>query len=197
MVQSLNIRTIEDACNKAETRDNINNAAKNRTVYQNQTVIVDCTTNAVQIVATKLIQNGLSQLNLPVATENPVTSSILKTTFQNVSTKCKNFTLAMSLKHQLQNYLFTQNNSDLTSDQISRLSSILIYLQTVANSLDNIHSRQQSSHCVRLSAHGYRMIYHVLYETTSLLTEIKEQAVADLGIYKGGFQFRRWRYILT
>ena len=22
-------------------------------------------------------------------------------------------------------------------------------------------------------------------------------AVADLGIYKGGFQFRRWRYILT
>ena len=22
-------------------------------------------------------------------------------------------------------------------------------------------------------------------------------AVADLGIYKGGFQFRRWKYILT
>ena len=177
MVQSLNIRTIEDPCNKTETRDNINNAAKNRTVYQNQTVIVDCATNAVQIVATKLIQNGLSQLNLPVATENPVTSSILKTTFQNVSTECKNFTLAMSLKHQLQNYLFTQNNSDLTSDQISQLSSILIYLQTVANSLDNIHSRRQTSHCVRLSAHGYRMIYHVLYETTSLLTEIKEQGI--------------------
>ena len=172
MVQSLNIRTIKDPCNEPETRDNINNAAKNRTVYQNQTVIVYCATNAVQIFATKLIQNGLSQLNLPVAT---VTSIIQNTTFQNFSTECKDFTLAMSLKHQLQNYLFTQNNSDLTSDQISRLSSILIYLQTVANSLDDIHSRQQSSHCVRLSAHGYRMMYHVLYNTTSLLNEINDQ----------------------
>ena len=45
----------------------------------------------------------------------------------------------------------------------------------MANSLDDTHSRQQSKHCVRLSAHGYRMMYHVQYDTTSLLSEIETQ----------------------
>ena len=155
-----------DSCN----HDNINNAAQSRTAAQNKTGILYCAANAVQRNA-----QILQDFNLSVATNNPVASIILNKTFQQFSNKCKDFTLAMSLKHQLQNYLFTQNNSNLTSDQISRLSSILIYLQTVANSLDDIHSRQQSSNCVRLSAHGYRMMYHVKFNTTSLLTEMNKQ----------------------
>ena len=31
----------------------------------------------------------------------------------------------------------------------------------------------------------------------SLLLLLVYSTVADLGIYKGGFQFRRWKYILT
>ena len=155
-----------DSCN----HDNINNAAQSRTAAENKTVILYCAANAVQINA-----QFLKDLNLSVATKNPIASIILNKTFQQFSNECKDFILTMSLKHQLQNYLFTQNNSDLTSDQISRLSSILIYLQTVANSLDDIQFRQQSSHCVRLSAYGYRMMYHVQYDTTSLLSEINDQ----------------------
>ena len=146
-------------------------ATQSRTVDKNQTVIVHCAAKAVQANA-----QLLNKLNLPATTENPVASIILNKTFQQFSSECKDFTLAMSLKHQLQNYLFTQKNQDLTSDQISQLSSLLIYLQTMANNLDDIHSRQQSSHCVRLSAHGYRMMYHVLYDTTSLLSEIETQS---------------------
>ena len=159
-----------DSCN----RDNINDAAQSRTAAQNKTVIVYCAAIAVQTNA-----QILRDFNLSVATKNPIASIILNKTFQQFSNDCKNFTLAMSLKHQLQDSLFRQKNQDLlTSDdhqKINRLSSILIYLQTIADSLDDIHSRQQSSHCVRLSAHGYRMMYHVLlYDTTSLLTEIEK-----------------------
>ena len=149
--------------------DRINDAVKNRTAVQNKTAIVHCAALAVQGNA-----QLLNKLNLPTTTENPVASIILNKTFKQFSNECKDFTLAMSLKHQLQNYLFTKNNSDLTN-HTSQLSSILIYLQTIANSLDDIHSRQQSSHCVRLSAHGYRMMYHVQYNATSLFTEINDQ----------------------
>ena len=140
---------------------------------QNQTVIVGCAASTIQRIATFELNN---ELNYTVATENPVTSIILNRTFKQFSNKCKDFTLAMSLKHQLQDSLFRQKNQDLTPHQINRLSSILIYLQTMANNLDDIQFRQESKHCVRLSAHGYRMMYHVRYgNTTSLLNEIKEQ----------------------
>ena len=148
MVQSL---PTSDSCNKR--RHIINDAAKSRTAAQNKTVILYCAANAVQIIAQGL--NGHpTQLDLAIATENRVTEIILNTAFQQFSNECKDFTLAMSLKHQLQDSLFRQKNQDLTPHQINRLSSILIYLQTIANSLNYIHSRQQSSHCVRLSAHA-------------------------------------------
>ena len=169
MVQSL---PTTDSCNKR--RHIINDAAQSRTGAENKTVILYCAANAVQIIAQGL--NGHpTQLNLAIATENPVTEIELNTTFQQFSNECKDFTLAMSLKHQLQDSLFRQKNQYLTPHQINQLSSILIYLQTIANSLDDIHSRQQSSHCVRLSAHGYRMMYHVQYDTTSLLSKIETQ----------------------
>ena len=167
MVQSL---PTTDVCNK--TRHLINDAAQSRTAAENKTVILYCAANAVQIIA-RCLNGNATQLNLTIATENPVTEIVLKTTFQQFSNECKDFTLAMSLKHQLQDSLFRQKNQGLIPHQINRLSSILIYLQTIANSLDDIHSRQQSSHCVRMSAHGYRMMYHVQYNTTSLLTEIE------------------------
>ena len=148
-------------------------AAQSSTVDRNQTDKVYCA--AIEVQSSAQLLKELS-FEVPVATENPVASIILNTTFQRFSSECKNFTLAMSLKHQLQNYLFTQNTSNLMSDQISRLSSILINLHRVANSFNDIHSRNKSSHCVRLSEHGYRLMYHVVqYENTSLLTEINNQ----------------------
>ena len=158
-------------CKKTETRDDINNAAKIRTADQNQSVVVLCAASAVQRVAVVLNDT----LNLSISTEDQDTGTIIDKTYKKFSNECQYFTLAMSLKHQLQNYLFTQNNPNLTN-HTSQLSSILIYLQTIANSLDDIHSRKQSSHCVRLSADEYRIMYHVLYtNTTSLLSEIERR----------------------
>ena len=156
MVQSLNIPT-KDPCNK-KTCDDVNNAAKIRTADQNQTVIVRCAAKAVQRVALGL----KDELILSIATEDQDTGTIIDKTYKMFSSECRHFTIAISLKHQLQNYLFTQNNPDL-ANHTSQLSSILIYLQTMANSLDDIHSRQQSKHSVRLSADEYRTMYHVLY----------------------------------
>ena len=148
-------------------------AAQSCTVDRNQANKVYCA--AIEVHRSALLLKELS-LGVPVATENPVATIILSTTFQRFSSECKNFTLAMSLKHQLQNYLFTQNISTPVSNQISLLSSILINLHRVANSFDDIHSKNKSSHCVRLSEHGYRLMYHVVqYKTTPLLTEIENQ----------------------
>ena len=164
------------------------NAARSRTVVQNKTVTAYCAALSVQGNA-QLLEN----LTLQVATENLVAKIILEKTFEQFSNKCKDFTLAMSLKHQLQNSLFRKKNQNLsTSDdhqKINRLSSILIYLQTIANSLDDIHSRQQSSHCVRLSAHGYRMMYHVKNVNTPLLTAIKNRGMSWVKNYNKGTKY--------
>jgi len=107
-------------------------------------------------------------------TINSDTVGILNPIFQLFSNKCKDFTLAMSLKHQLQKYFFNPRAQNLKNLQISQLSLILIHLQTIANMLDDLQFRQNNSYCIRLSAHGYRMMYNALYrDNNSLLHHIK------------------------
>jgi len=102
---------------------------------------------------------------------NNITNSITKIideAFDQFSYECKNVTLAMSLKHQLQNYLFKQNTQHLTDDHIKQLS---VYLQTIENILDQVQFSQHHTKCVQLSSTQYRMMYHVRYNAdASLLT---------------------------
>ena len=58
----------------------------------------------------------------------------------------------MSLKHQLQDYLFNQYNLPLTTDQAEYVHSILVGLQTTADVLDQYQFSQHSTNCPGLPA---------------------------------------------
>jgi len=65
----------------------------------------------------------MTDVNLTLPHNNITTSitNIIDEAFEQLSYECKNFTLAMSLKHQLQNYLFKQNTQHLTDGHIKQL----------------------------------------------------------------------------
>ena len=120
-----------------------------------------------------------SNLTVPAA---PVTNVNVKTvinaTFDHFSTLCKNFTIAMSLKYQVQDLLFNNDTTpEFTADNIQKLTKILIKLHTMATALDNIHFYRNNDHsrCVRLTAAQYRIMYHVLQLKATL-----EQALEDI-----------------
>jgi len=72
----------------------------------------------------------------------------------------------MSLKHQLQDHLFNQYNLSLTTEESKHVYSILVGLQTAADILDQYRFSQHNTNCPRLSAAGYKMMYHVQYNTS-------------------------------
>ena len=133
--------------------------AEKRTVAENNIVIVRCASNAIKEITKTFTQdlNATCATSAdPSTTNNSDTVDILKATFELFSNKCKDFTLAMSLKHQLLNWFFNQRAQNLNNSQISQFSLILIHLQTIANILDDAQFREQSNYCIRLSSHGYR-----------------------------------------
>jgi len=102
-------------------------------------------------------------------------TAVLCQLFNHFSEECKDFTKAISLKHQLQDYLFNQNSSSLTTDQAEHVHLILVGLQTTADVLDQYQFSQHNTHCPRLPAIQYKMMYHVQYNDTSLVEVIKTQ----------------------
>ena len=88
------------------------------------------------------------------------------------SEECKNFTKAMSLKHQLQDYLFNQYNLPLTTNQAEYVHSILVGLQTTAEVLDQYQFSQHNKNCPRLSAAEYKMMRHEEFSTALLVNDI-------------------------
>ena len=80
------------------------------------------------------------------------TTTVLHLLTNNFSEECKDFTKAMSLKHQLQDYLFNQDSSSLHTDQAEYVHSILVGLQTTADVLDQYQFSQHSTNCPGLPA---------------------------------------------
>ena len=156
-----------DSCN--DTRDATDAAT------QNKTVIVYCAAHTMQRIALLLRHSLDSTLN-EIAPNNKIILKIIQNTvfFHQYSDECKDFTLAMSLYYQLQTYPDKQNS------QINnkKLCLILTYLKMIANNLDEIQHSKQETCCARLTADGYKRMYHVLYKTTSLLTEIETQSIS-------------------
>ena len=124
--------------------------------------------------AAKLFKDNagsLNQRNISInlnSTDIPVENrtAVLRQLFNHFSEECKDFTKAMSLKHQLQDYLFNHYNLSLTTEESKRVHSILVGLQTTANILDQYRFSQHNKSCPRLSEAGYKMMYHVQYNTS-------------------------------
>ena len=99
-------------------------------------------------------------------------TAVLCQLYNHFSEECKNFTKAMSLKHQLQDYLFNQDSSSLHTDQAEYVHSILVGLQTTADVLDQYQFSQHSKNCLRLPAAQYKMMRCKEFSTALLVNDI-------------------------
>ena len=129
-------------------------------------------------------ENLRRNLTLPLSPQiniNIITKTVLNTAFNEYSKQCKNFTIAMILKHQLQDLLFNtdvtvdmSNTPELSSKNTKRLSTILTNLQTMANTFDDMEFNEYRSSCVKFTPFQYKIMYYVQYNNTSPLESLKD-----------------------
>ena len=153
MVQSAPVKRDTDENQTAMTKD-----------VQNKLNTLYCAAQSVQRTAVTLKERLNRATVLNESDINSDTKEVINETFDHFSSKCRDFTLAMSLKHQLQDYLF---NQDLNDEDVKQLSSLLVALQTIANILDQLQFYKNSSNCPRLSSTEYKMMYQVQYSTNN------------------------------
>ena len=140
-----------------------------------------CAATSIRNTAEKL-RSKLTLPSYPQIDINVNTEKIMNTTFDHFSKECKNFTIAMILKHQLQDFLFNtdvitpqlSDTTELNSDNIQRISTILTNLQTMASIFDDMQFSKHHSSCVRLTPIQYKIMYHVRYSNISLLQSLKD-----------------------
>ena len=164
---------------------NVNNLQKRSSdISENQTAFekdLYCAATSLRNNARKLHLN-LTLSPYPQIDINVNTEKIMNTTFDHFSKECKNFTIAMILKHQLQDFLFntdiitpeSSDTTELNSDNIQRISTILTNLQTMANIFDDMQFSKHHSSCVMLTPIQYKIMYHVRYSNISLLQSLKD-----------------------
>ena len=92
--------------------------------------------------------------------------------FDYFSTLCKNFTIAMSLKYQVQDLLF---NADTTAEFTILITfiSILTSIQTMTTAQDDLQFYKDHSRCIRLTAAQYRIMYYEQHPITTLIQALK------------------------
>ena len=164
MVQSAPVK--RDTCNEASKKTLLIEAAATRTDVENKTVILLCAAQSVQNTTARLKERLNRATVLDVSDINNNNKEVINKTFNHFSSICQDFTLAMSLQHQLQDYLLNQSNQNVTDEDIKQLSSLLVALQTMSNILDQLQFYNNSSNCPRLSSTEYKMMYQVQYTTT-------------------------------
>ena len=102
--------------------------------------------------------------------------STAKTVLDHFSELCKNYTKAMTLKHQLLDGLFKANTDPgLNSDTSKNYSTILTSLETIANTLNDMEFSTNNSRCVELTPTQYEIMYEALYiYTTGVLSSLQD-----------------------
>ena len=153
-------------------QSNILAKAKTDPELQNQTLHLYCVALALFNTVGRN-ETALQDVRIPEITMSNIERNEIISYF---SYGCKNFIMALSFKHQLQEYLFNQTDTTAISQYIRPLYSILVYLQTLANILDDIEFNKRSSRCVKLTATEYKMMYHIQYKDTSFVESLKKKA---------------------
>ena len=162
MVQSVPVNQQNDTCESQRTE--IMKEAKKRNKSQNQMVHLYCVANSLHNTVgchSELLQ----PIQLPKISINKTRLSEI---FDLLSYECKSYTTSLSLKQQLQQYLFEQT-TEVSEDAISPIYSILVYLQTMASIWDDIEFNNHGRRCVSLSETEYKMMHYVQYDDDDLL----------------------------
>ena len=173
MVQSAPVNVGNDHLQKRSSYISENQRVFEKDLY--------CAAMSLRNTARKLRLN-LTLPSYPQVDINVKTETIMNATFDYFSKECKNFTTAMMIKHQLQDFLFNTDvitpelsvTTELNSDNIKRVATILTNLQTMANTFDNMQFSKHRSSCVRLTPIQYTIMYHVRYSNISLLQSLKD-----------------------
>ena len=110
---------------------------------------------------------------LPKIDVNNNTKRNMNRMLHHFSDLCKNFTIAMTLKHQLQERLFSNNTAlEVNSENAKMLTTILTSLQSMANIFNDMELNKNNSRCVKLTPAQYKIMYYVRY-TAPLLESLK------------------------
>ena len=107
-----------------------------------------------------------------------VKTKIVDKLYNLSSNRCKNYTIVMILKHQLQDHIFNPNMTDLdlSAEHVTgNISIILTSLQTMADSFNDFELRIVNKRCVKLTPAQYQIMYYVKYNRKdSLLKLLKD-----------------------
>lgn len=159
------------------------NDAKNKKVPLTNKTAMD---NHIETMLNKtsMASDVKEMLNETVTDSN--VKIMLNETFNHFTYECKNFIIVLSLKHQLQDYLLHRTNITTVSRYMRPLLSILIYLQTMADILDDIELINRGTRCLKLTTDDYKMMYYVKYNEPLLLDTLFQEMEnwIDLKNYK-------------
>ena len=133
-----------------------------------------CAAESLYHAREQLKYTGFTLPSLPQADINNNIKTIMNKMFHYFSDLCKYFTVAMTLKHQLQEHLFSNDTSlELNSDEAKELTTILTSLQSLANIFNDMEFNENNSRCVKLTPAQYKIMYYVRY-TAPLLESLKD-----------------------
>ena len=162
---------VQSAPEHVTKRSTMSNEERNQRELENN---LYCTAQSLHITGGQLRKTSYTLPSLPKIDVNSNTKGNMNRMLHHFSNLCKYFTIAMTLKHQLQEHLFTTDTvPELTSDNAKKLSTILTNLQTMAKIFDAMQFNEDNSRCVKLTPAQYKIMYYVRY-TAPLLESLKD-----------------------
>ena len=164
MVQAAHVNNVS----KKSTDTTMSNTEKNNKKLENN---LYCASQSLYNARGQLQNAGFTLPSIPQVDINNNTKIIVNRMFHHFSDLCKYFTIAMTLKHQLQDHLFN-TAPELNYDNANKLTTILTSLQTMANIFDDMKISEDNSRCVKLTPAQYKIMYYVRY-TAPLLESLK------------------------
>ena len=166
MVQSAPVNDVT----KRSTDTTMSNEEKNNRKLEKN---LYCAAQSLYNARGQLQNAGFTLPSIPPVDINNNTKIIMNRMLHHFSDLCKHFTIAMTLKHQLQDHIFSTDTApEFNSDDTKKLSTILTSLQTMANIFDDMKINKDNSRCVKLTPAQYKIMYYVRY-TAPLLESLK------------------------
>ncbi|XP_065897215.1 uncharacterized protein [Dysidea avara] len=147
-----------------------------------------CTSELIKLQVQYMVKHRKVVVLPTEQSDNSSELNIVNLSLQQFDFTCSIFTTAMAIKYQLQNSLFrgeyfVEQNDSLKRvnniEDISKINSVLEYLQTLTDILQDIEEILSAKHCIVFSPSEYRRAYCELFDEdncangTSVLETLK------------------------
>ncbi|XP_065897225.1 uncharacterized protein [Dysidea avara] len=147
-----------------------------------------CTSELIKLQVQYMVKHRKAVVLPTEQSNNSSVLNIVNLSLQQFDFTCSVFTTAMAIKYQLQNSLFrgeyfVEKNDSLkrvnNTEDVNNLNSVLEYLQTLADILQDIEEILSTKHCIVFSPSEYRRAYCEFFDEdncangTSVLETLK------------------------